>query len=287
VQKRALDLEREVDVELRFRVRVAEDFDFERPLHLVLECPDRFAVTVNGRAVDMADCGGYRDTSFRKVSICGLLSTGDNDIRMVTRFTQPPEVYANLRRAAVFEAEKNKLTYDSEIEAIYLVGVFGVRTSRKFTPLPRQAMRYGGSFELGRLPTTVPLGDLTTHGLPFFNGRVRLRKRIVLSSSEAQGRCFLFAERMAAVVGVIVNGKRVCDVYWRPYEVDLTEALQEGENVIEIELTSGLRNLLGPHHLKEGESYGVGPSSFFKKPNIWGACPWTDDYCFVEFGIRL
>lgn len=287
VQKRALDLEREVDVELRFRVGVAEDFDFEQTLYLVLECPDRFAVSVNDRAVDMVDCGGYRDTSFRKVDIRGMLSAGDNEIRLVTRFTQSAEVYENLRRAAVFEAEKNKLTYDSEIEAVYLIGAFGLRTPGRFTPLPRQAMRYAGSFELGRLPTAMPLGDLTTHGLPFFNGRVRLRKRVVLSRAEVQRRCFLFAERMAAVVGLIVNGKRVCDVYWRPYEVDLTGVLQEGENVIEIELTSGLRNLLGPHHLKEGESYAVGPRSFFKEPNIWGACPWNDDYCFVEFGIRL
>jgi hypothetical protein len=54
-----------------------------------------------------------------------------------------------------------------------------------------------------------------------------------------------------------------------------------------LELTSGLRNLLGPHHLEEGESYGVGPGSFFKEPNIWGHAPWNDDYCFVAFGLKV
>lgn len=287
VQKRALDLEREINIELRFPVKVADNFDVGWALFLVLECPDRFVVTVNGRAVDMVDCGWYRDTSFRKVDIRGLLSAGENEIRLVSRFSQPAEVYENLRRAAVFEAEKNKLTYGSEIEAIYLVGDFGVRTPGQFTSLPRQAMRYSGPFELGRPPTAVPMGDLTPHGLPFFNGRVRLRKRVTLTGADVQGRCFLFAERMAAVVGVTVNGKHVGDVYWRPYQADLRGILRDGENVIEIELTSGLRNLLGPHHLEEGEGYAVGPRSFFKEPNIWGACPWNDGYCFVEFGIRL
>jgi len=287
VQQRALDLEREVDIELRFRVVAIEGFAVEQPLHLVLESPDRFEVSINGRAVDMADCGAYRDSSFRKIDLTGCLAIGENDIRLRTRFTQPAEVYENLRRAAVFEAEKNKLTYDSEIEAIYLLGAFGVCTPGRFTSLPRGATRYTGPFELGPLPVAVPMGDLTPHGLPFFNGRVRLRKEIVLTGDEAEKRCFLFTERMAAVVGVSVNGKRVKDVYWRPYEADLTGALQEGVNVLEIELTSGLRNLLGPHHLEEGESHAAAPRSFFKEPNIWGACSWNDDYCFVEFGIRV
>ena len=66
----------------------------------------------------------------------------------------------------------------------------------------------------------------------------------------------------------------------------MTGHLHCGENSLELELTSGLRNLLGPHHLEEGESFAVGPACFFKEPNIWGNLPWNDGYCFVEFGAR-
>ena len=62
----------------------------------------------------------------------------------------------------------------------------------------------------------------------------------------------------------------------------------EGPTKIRLTLINNLRNLLGPHHLKEGESYNVGPGQFFKEPCVWNKeseKDWTDSYCFVETGI--
>ena len=92
---------------------------------------------------------------------------------------------------------------------------------------------------------------------------------------------------MGQVARLRVNGKAMREWFWRPFEADLAGCLQTGENVLELELCGGLRNLLGPHHLEEGESYAVAPPCFFKEPNIWGNLPWDDDYCFVEFGVRV
>ena len=39
----------------------------------------------------------------------------------------------------------------------------------------------------------------------------------------------------------------------------------DGENNIEITLFSSLRNLLGPHHLQEGEVYKVSLGCFLRK----------------------
>ena len=61
-----------------------------------------------------------------------------------------------------------------------------------------------------------------------------------------------------------------------------------GKTKIELTLINNLRNILGPHHLKEGESYVVGPWTFFKEKCIWAPNPeeeWDDGYCFVETGI--
>ena len=74
---------------------------------------------------------------------------------------------------------------------------------------------------------------------------------------------------------------------WGPYSAPLGDLLQEGDTCIELELTGGLRNLLGPHHLQEGESYAVGPGCFFNEPNIWGHAAWDERYCFVNFGVDL
>lgn len=56
-----------------------------------------------------------------------------------------------------------------------------------------------------------------------------------------------------------------------PYEIDVTEFLRNGENTVTIQLFSGNRNVFGPHHKPEGESYSVGPDSFSNRHG------WTDD----------
>jgi len=60
----------------------------------------------------------------------------------------------------------------------------------------------------------------------------------------------------------------------------------QGRVPVRITLINNLRNLLGPHHLKEGESLEVGPWCFYKEVCIWENDPqWNDDYCFVETGV--
>ncbi len=287
VQKRCLDRGRAVDLTLRFTVEVAPDYS-GGDLHLVVERPETFDISVNGETVAQQDQGYYRDKSFRKIPISGMLRPGTNAITLHTLFQQSPQVYENLERAQVFEAEKNKLTYDSEIEAIYLIGAFGVRTPGTFEAMPRKALCYSGPFVLGAVPERAPIEDLTRHGLPFFNGRVRLTRHITLGNDAAQKRCFRFEEAMAQIVKLTVNGEDVREWLWRPFQADLTGLLRAGDNELCIELTNGLRNLLGPHHLPEGESYAVHPGLFFKEPNVWGHVPhWNEDYCFVEFGLRF
>jgi hypothetical protein len=287
VQQRALDLGRPVDIELRFAVTAAKGFIPPADCRLAVEQPERSTITVNGRQLAGRDLGPYWDTSFRQIDLEGALGAGDNEIVLRTRFSQPAAVYENLRRATVFEAEKNKLTYDSEIEACYLVGSFGVAAAGTAEGLPRDAWRCPGPFVLTPVPRQADPANLTLQGLPFFAGSVRLRRRLVLSQADAATRSFACRTLRGHVLRLRVNGQELAEWLWRPFEADLDGVLKPGENLIEMELTGGLRNLLGPHHLKEGESYAVGPGSFFKEPNIWGCQPWDDRYCLVGFGVEF
>ncbi|HEX2950066.1 MAG TPA: hypothetical protein VHV83_10980, partial [Armatimonadota bacterium] len=286
IQHRCLELKRPVDLRMRFTVQVSPDSMPKGALYLAIERPETFTITINGDPVTQHDCGNYRDTSFRKIDISSLLVPGTNEILLNTVFSQQPAVYENLERAKVFESEKNKLTYDCEIEAIYLVGDFGVHTPGSFESLPRHAVRYSGDFLLAAPPQAAPISDLVRNGLPFFNGTIRLTKRLTLDATSAACTRLAFAEPMAHVVKLTINGQDVQEWLWGPFEADITGLLHAGENEIAIELTTGLRNLLGPHHLEEGESYSVGPACFFKEPNIWGCAKWNDNYCFVEFGLK-
>jgi hypothetical protein len=86
---------------------------------------------------------------------------------------------------------------------------------------------------------------------------------------------------------VRVNGKDAGICCWEPFAYDLSGLLQEGNNTLELELTTSLRNMLGPHHLAEGESYFIHTMSFNKDPNFIDRkpAPYSAGYNFVNFGI--
>ena len=72
-------------------------------------------------------------------------------------------------------------------------------------------------------------------------------------------------------------------------DMDLAPWLREGENEIELTIYNTLRNLLGPHHHSDPESYGVGPGSFtFEKSWEGETCPYyRERYSFIRFGIDI
>ena len=173
---------------------------------------------------------------------------------------------------------------------MYLIGDFGVKAGSAFEGLERQASRCTGGFALSRRPDKVRTGNLVEQGFPFFAGKITLRQTVRLSREELTGRCLRLSRRGAMVTAVRVNGKEAGKILWAPYEMALDGLLREGDNEIEVELTGTLRNLLGPHHDKNGESYVVAPGSFFQYSPQWrgGAnADWDNGYCFADFGLYL
>ena len=74
---------------------------------------------------------------------------------------------------------------------------------------------------------------------------------------------------------------------WEPFEADVSDYINIGDNEIELTLTNNLRNMQGPFHLEEGESYRVSPTSFYKEKCVWKKkeTGWKDNYCFVDVSV--
>lgn len=285
----ACALAQPAELRLVYRFQIAQPL--HGPLYLVCETPKHYRFTLNGRLARLSPCGYYRDKAFVKLNIGKLVKTGLNELCMDTCFQQYGSVYSDFRAAAEgFEAIRNRLTYDEEVEAVYLIGDFRVSTPGAFQVGTREDSLYHGSFALVPPAPGVCAGDLVKQGFPFFSGQITLRNTFLLTQAESKGRRLRFSKRGAIVLNVRVNGRSARKIFWRPYEIDLDGLLHEGENQIDITLTGSLRNLLGPHHLKSGESYSVTPGSFYRRSTVWrdGDNPdWTDDYSFVEFGLFL
>ena len=265
----------------------AESVDFKN-CKLLIETPEIFNIFVNGSAVDKTDLGFLHDPAFRLVDIREFVKMGNNEIKLCCDFVQSEEVYQNMRNSLIFESEKNKLTYDMEIEAVYVVGDFAVNSKAPFETIEKNALRTNGGFYITSASEKVMDGNMAEQGYPFFAGSMTFKKIFNLSADEAKNREIKFSRLCSTVTEVKVNGKSAGKVMWQPYTVDLSDLLVAGDNEIEITVTGNLRNLLGPFHLAEGESYWVAPPQFIHNSPIWVGGEnkdWVDSYCFVEFGI--
>lgn len=286
VQEMACNFRRKVKTDVVFHFNVKErGFNTCR---LAVETPEIFDIEVNGNKLNKKDLGFFFDKSFRLIDIKDFVTLGENEIKLSVDFEQSEAVYKNIENGKIFESEKNKLTYDMEIEAIYIVGDFGVKTDGDFVSGDNRALITDGNFYICNMPKTVTKGDIASQGFPFFAGSMTFEQKINLTAEEIINRSFKIDKLSSNVTSVTVNGKYAGKIMWQPYEIDISNLLHQGENTITVTVTGNLRNLLGPFHLKVGECLEVGPSKFFHYSPLWLKGyndDWTDSYCFVEFGL--
>lgn len=271
-------------IKLRYSFHVSDDFDAgaERELYLVTEFDDEWKIEVNGHEVRHDLTSWWKDRTFKKINIAGRIINGENEIVVTGAFAQKQKVYDVLFGENVLETERNKLTYDTEIESVYLLGRFGVYSETGYTEGERRALFTDGGFTLTEPNYTLCGGEITEQGWPFFAGRMTISQEVEISDAKLPRR-ITFSKPYSAVAKLSINDKPVKTFIWADYSADVTGYLREGVNKISFELVTGNRNLLGPHHNPQGESYAVSPGSF--GPNgDYSANSWRDRYCFVKAG---
>lgn len=116
--------------------------------------------------------------------------------------------------------------------------------------LPLVVLR--GAFEVagrGRLIAPRPdhsTGDWADQGFPGFSGTMRYVTSVRLDQADLSSRAVLAIDRAAEVADVRVNGRRAgAPRAWPPYEFPLAGTLVEGDNSIEVRVTSTSANLFG------------------------------------------
>lgn len=271
---------------------------------LVIEQPEMYElISINGTRIEFNSTNFYRDHSFKMQKISSLLKSGENSILLKLNYTAPiSDSYDAYER------------YGTEIESIYLTGDFGVFAKKKvntenFTTeraerkvFKKQGIYRLNDFYLTSEKTIFSGNDLILKGYPFYNGEFFLTQNVKINKTEGKKYILTFEQIDAIVASIKINNIEFSPITWQPWELDITKAIKNGENNIELILTNSLRNLLGPHHHIRGELVGVSPSSFtgksswtskLKGENDWydkrltGQTQiWVDDYFFVPLGIN-
>ena len=258
-------------------------------MFMVTEDPLEYIIEVNGTQIEYIDIGWWKDTSFKKIDILNLVKLGVNDIVMKRKFYQSDDVYRIKTEKDIHEVESNKLGYSMELESIYVIGDFGVFSKDEYTYGENNAVFTKGPFVIDNLPSAIQKGDITTQGFCFFSGCMTLSKKFTSKLGEMVR--FKMDRPLVAVSKLYVNDQYVKTFAWAPFEVDISNYIKDGENKASIEIMTGNRNLMGPHHHYLGEFHNVGPASFTdragwsdKKPI--GESIWRDNgYCFTRVGL--
>ena len=281
ITERANKLERKVKIHQEYHIKIN---DIPNELYLVCETPEKFEIKVNGQFLKEKPNGYFLDKSFQKTDISQYIIKGENTISFDCDFVQSDKFYENLKKARIFESEKNKLSYDIEIEAIYLLGDFAIKTNGKWEDIDKNAVRYIGNFEIEKQKDTLKPQNIEQQGYPFFAGEMILETELAIT-----GKNPVLSLDIKGINAVRVRIGETEKVLLTDNRLPLSDFGVKGRAKVEITLINNLRNMLGPHHLKEGECHFVGPWCFFKEKCIWAENPekdWNDNYCFVQVGIK-
>ena len=155
-----------------------------------------------------------------------------------------------------------------ELENCYLSGEFGVNTERKIT----------------EQPTALLIGDWTAQGLYHYAGSVRYLYDFRWNphcKKRPDSRIYLKLKDFKGTCATVRLGRAFYEIPWRAAGmIDITEALEEGDNHLEIEIYSSLRNLFGPFHLAGGRPEVTNDSVFRTSGEKY-----TPEYKVEPYGI--
>ncbi len=255
---------------------------------LVAEPMQGLAVTVNGKAA--AYGAEWRiDRRFRTYPVASLLQLGANTVDVSFSYFQRQEVYDVLYGGGN-ESLRNCLSFDTEVESVWLFGDFGVRSCSDYRETDGgKCLRTNGPFALCARKDTVDLSCINKDGYVFFAGELQAHTSLQWQKGDPTRICL---EGRFATVRAAVNGHDLgLNLFGNEFE--LAEHLQEGENTLSLTLCFSNRNLMGPHHTEKSEPKFVAPPTFsFEKMWDGGNCrrdgdgyTFCYDYAFVKFGI--
>ena len=288
LQRKLLELKRECTIELEFSFDIQKEAITDN-MSLCVEVPEKFEFLINNKPFSFEEEGYFIDRSIKKSNISNFVFDGKNTITLKGKFYQNKNVYRVLFTESIHETEINKLTYDTELESIYITGSFGVCTKDEITYGERKSIFAGNNFVLTKMPETVDISKITESGFLFFSGNMELKQNITIDKKEDTRYIFEVDKINSPAAEIKINGKSSGILAFAPFVLDVTDFLKSGRNSLTVTLFSGNRNLLGPHHKPQGEVYSVGPSTFTDRYG-WSddksKPAWTNDYSFVKFGIE-
>jgi len=289
------NLEEAVVLRFEFNSRIPDATG--RRFGLVLEQPEAWEMWYGGMRTPLSDNGPWWDSTLRRVDITPFVRGGVNLIDLRRPWSIKPTTRAALLNQS--NGWETRTAYpEVELEAVYLVGDFGVAFPKGTERGPRGSRWMLGKPALVEEPDDTTGSRLERDGYPFYAGRMTLEKEVLLRGNPSPHAVLELPPFAAVTATVEVNGQEAGVVWtalpagpWgRSRTVPVGALLRPGRNRLAITLTTSLRNALGPNHHRDGELYLVSPSSFLGSTGPGGRAmgppsTFRADYNVMEFGL--
>ena len=231
-------------LELRYRFNAEKVPEGE--LKLALERPENWTVKLNGKTLKhRPEDGFWIDNCLQVLKVpAGAVREGGNLLTLTTDFMRT-----------------------TNIEAVYLIGDFGVKAA------------WDGN-TLTDLPEKIGYKNLCEYNMPFYTGPLtyhlgKLRKpgkgkRLIIKTAEFTGSL------VKVTPGGDINAPEKIVLGWDPYEADVTDWVNAGLP-IDVTLIPSRKNLFGPLHQIPANPGATGPGSF-----VTGGQGWSDEYALID-----
>lgn len=222
-------IEKYYQEELKQRRTVKNVFHFvidELPegLELAVEAEEHTEVRLNGTLLKK-EGDFWIDTAFSKfLAGKSCLKEGENEITVTYSYGK-----------------------DSGLEAIYLLGDFGVKLSGEGVE---------EKVHLISLPDKLHAGNIVPQGLPFYSGSITYEL-----DQPVEGKVSVTLDEMTAAV-CMLHGDTDEIIAFAPYEAAVT-------GLKSIEMVFNRRNTFGPLHVPVSYRGSYGPDTFLKTGDLW------------------
>ncbi len=215
-------------------------------LSIVIERPDLYEITCNGRNISAEKDSWWLDKVFGRIDIAKAVKVGEN---AVTIKASPFTIY-------------------HELEPAYILGTFKLRSADS------------GFVIVGESDTKLELGSWKQQGYPFYAAGVSYGQKF--NVAKPAGRYTVELQKWyGSVAEIKVNGVSAGYVAYKPWQCDVTDLIKPGTNTIEVVVIGTLKNTLGPHHAGTGVG-SAWPGMFQKGPET---PPPGEQYHTLDYGL--
>ena len=221
-----------------------EDGFMPSNMKVVVEWPQLYTVSCNGSQLEPIENEWWLDRSFGVFNISDFLKPG---INVITVKADPMDILA-------------------ELEPVYLTGDFGLTPIKNGWKITRE--------------DNLDLGSWKEQGLPFYSESITYSKTFE-NDKDKRNYMVKLNDWKGTVAEVLVNGETAGIIGWKPYELDISKWVKNGQNKVEVIVTGSLKNLLGPHHNNPSVGF-VTPWIFFSAPDHQ---PPGSEYQQLDYGL--